>query len=642
MRARSLLTLIATILAIAPLTATTATLGQSPTAQNSTTAKRQQAINAVSKLLKVPASELQVTSEVKIDSNLTQLKVLHTKTGRISGISLNPNNSQVPVQQVQAILASKQGLDFKGKLERALADRVSSDQATGTSSVVIWTKASGAPPIDRAAATSDQAGGRVTAFRSFHKNATEQLRQFIKARGGLVKYQSDNAPLLVVSIPNKLLSALEQRNDVQSIQLERTYKSDLNVAAQAVGARPTVWDRGITGSGVKVAVVEDDGINYAHPSLADGTYCKSNAPNVGPHASGVAGSIASTDTTNRGIAYGVPAVLSGNTGSYTDSEIIKCTDWAINSGARIINYSFSVNSNGSLVALDRYVDYVVRNRGVTLMKSAGNIGSTCSGPSNNVTSPGIGWNMITVGSYDDRNTVTNSDDIMSSFSCYGNPTSPHGDHEKPELTAPGSNITTTYTTSSSNSFASVSGTSFSTPITAGCAALLMQRNTALQSWPESIKAVLMATAVVNLEGSTRLSDKDGAGGIACDYADDVLRGTNGSFESHGSFSKSDFPKTYTFTANAGETVRMAIAWDSTTDTASPPTTDELKADFDLTVTGPSGTTVAYSTSWDNSYELVDFTAPTTGTYTAKVNAYRFDGSSEYLGVAAWKGTRKKS
>lgn len=634
MKSRYVIALLATVFAIAPLAATTSTFGQ-----DATSPKGREALNIAAKLLRVPVRELKVTSEVKVDSNLTQIKVLHLKTNRVAGISLNPNNSQVPVQQVQTILANKRSLNFRGKLERELADRVSA-QSTGSTAVVIWTKTTGAAPrVERTAAEVDKPGTQTVTFRNFHKNASEAVKQFIKAQRGQIKYQSDNAPLLVVNIPNRLLRTLEQRADVQSIQLERTYKSDLKTAAPAIGA-PTVWNRGITGSGVKVAVVEDDGINYAHPSLADGTYCNNGSPNIGPHATGVAGSIASTDSTNRGIAYGVPAVLSGNTGSYTDSEIIKCTDWAINNGARIINYSFSVNSSGSLVALDRYVDYVVRNRRVTLMKSAGNIGSTCSGPSNKVTSPGIGWNMITVGSYDDKNTATNSDDVMSSFSCYGNPTSPHSDREKPEVVAPGSNITTTYCTDSSNCFSTVSGTSFSTPITAGCAALLMQRNTTLQYWPESIKAVLMASAAANIEGSPQLSDKDGAGGIACDYADDVVRRVNG-VESHGTFSKSDFPKTYVFSATAGQTVRMAIAWDSTIDTASPPTTDELKADLDLVVTGSNGSIVAYSTSYDNSYEIVSFIAPTTGRYRATVNAYRFDGSSEYMAFAAWRGTPKK-
>jgi len=642
MRPRYLAIFIATFLAIALFTSTTYAI--SP--------KAQAAKNIVAQVLQVPASDLQVVSEVNVDDNLTRTKVLHPKTRRISGINLDQNNRQVPAEQVQAILASKQAKDFKGKLEAELADKVSRSQPTATTSVVVWLNTLGAAPkMNRSAAQSSQASSETADFRNFHKNATEPAKQFIQASGGQVKYQSEYAPLLVVTVPNSLISALEQRNDVQSIELERTYKNELNVSVPAIDA-PTVWSRGYTGSGVKVAVVEDDGIYFGHSNLADGSYCNSttNSP-IGSHATGVAGIIASTNSTYKGVAYGVPALLSGNASSYSDAEIIKCTDWAITNGARVINMSFGVNSSSSLVALDRYVDYVVRNQFVTVVKSAGNIGSTCSG-ANYVTSPGKGWNIITVGNYDDKGTPSNTgtsssvddDDIISSTSCYEDPSSPNGDREKPEVAAPGTNITTTYCTSPSNCTGTGSGTSFAAPHIAGCSALLMQRNTSLQYWPESIKAVLMASAVTNLEGSTRLSEKDGAGGIECDSADAVLAGTEG-MESHGTFYKSDFPKTFTFSANAGQTVRVAIAWDSTTDpatTTAAPTTDVLKADLDLGIYDSNNSWVTSSASWDNSYELVEFTAPSTGTYSANVNAYRFDGDYEYLGFAAWKGTREKN
>jgi hypothetical protein len=77
-------------------------------------------------------------------------------------------------------------------------------------------------------------------------------------------------------------------------------------------------------------------------------------------------------------------------------------------------------------------------------------------------------------------------------------------------------------------------------------------------------------------------------------------------------------------------VKIALAWDSTPN--SDFTSDPLKADLDLWVTGPGGL-AQYSLSWDNAYEVVDFTAPATGAYTIKVHKFRFDGSVEYAGVA---------
>jgi hypothetical protein len=390
-------------------------------------------------------------------------------------------------------------------------------------------------------------------------------------------------------------------------------------------------------------VVEGDAIYYGHANLADGSYCNALTDSaIDFHATGVAGVIASTHATYRGVAYGAPAVLSGNARSYGDADIIACTEWAINQGARVVNYSFGVNSTSSMVGLDRYVDYVVRNLAVTMVKSAGNINGTCFSPEYNISSPGKGWNIITVGNYNDGGTTGNSDDVMSSSSCYGDPTSPHGDREKPEVSAPGSSITTTYCSSPSTCTGTASGTSFSAPHVVGCAALLMQRNTILQSWPESVKAVLMASAVVNLEGATRISDVDGAGGIECDSADDVVRGASGG-EQHTILSASSFPKTYTFTATAGQTVRVVIAWDSETSALSgttPPATDTLKADLDLFIKSPSGSYITDSAKWDNSYEIVEFTAPQTGTYTAEIVSFRFEGTSEFLGFAWWAGTRE--
>jgi subtilisin family serine protease len=230
---------------------------------------------------------------------------------------------------------------------------------------------------------------------------------------------------------------------------------------------------------------------------------------------------------------------------------------------------------------------------------------------------------------------------MSSNSCYANPESPHGDREKPEVAAPGTNITTTYCTSSSTCTGTGSGTSFAAPHVTGCAALLMQRNPTLQYWPEAVRAVLMASAVENLEGDPTLSDLDGAGGVDCYYADQILTEARGTM-SYGFYAASDFPRSYSFNVNAGQTVRVVVAWDSNADSSAwPPATDILEADLDLTVYGPSSEFIAGRYSWDNAFEIVEFTAPVTGTYSANISAFRFDGDSEYLGFAVWKGARKK-
>src|SRR6185503_10004072 len=99
---------------------------------------------------------------------------------------------------------------------------------------------------------------------------------------------------------------------------------------------PAVWGRGIIGCGVPVAVVEDDAIFFGHTYLADGPSCNrlEDSP-IDSHASGVAGIIASTHPSFQGVAPGA-SLLSGNAKSSKDADLIACTEWAIDNGARVI------------------------------------------------------------------------------------------------------------------------------------------------------------------------------------------------------------------------------------------------------------------------------------------------------------------
>jgi hypothetical protein len=61
--------------------------------------------------------------------------------------------------------------------------------------------------------------------------------------------------------------------------------------------------------------------------------------------------------------------------------------------------------------------------------------------------------------------------------------------------------------------------------------------------------------------------------------------------------------------------------------------DRLDTDLNLAIFDPSGQPVAYSASFDNNYELVEFNAEMSGTYKIGVIKARADEYSNYLGIA---------
>ena len=83
----------------------------------------------------------------------------------------------------------------------------------------------------------------------------------------------------------------------------------------------------------------------------------------------------------------------------------------------------------------------------------------------------------------------------------------------------------------------------------------------------------------------------------------------------------------------GQRVRVALAWSShTSGTSNFGKTDVLRADLDLVIRQPNGTTTG-SFSFDNSYEVIDVTASSTGTMRISVEHDRFDASQEPFGLA---------
>lgn len=133
-------------------------------------------------------------------------------------------------------------------------------------------------------------------------------------------------------------------------------------------------------------------------------------------------------------------------GTGYDSDILRAIYYAVKNGARVMNMSFSYSSySPELATAIRYAN----SNGVISVASAGNDGLKT------VTYPGGLPGVVDVAS-------TSNDDIQSTFTNYGAP--------PVWLAAPGEGVVTTYPWST---YAAGWGTSFSTPLVAGTAALMM-------------------------------------------------------------------------------------------------------------------------------------------------------------------------
>ncbi len=134
-------------------------------------------------------------------------------------------------------------------------------------------------------------------------------------------------------------------------------------------------------------------------------------------------------------------------GSSNVFDVLRAIYYAAQNGARVINMSFSLAGTSQEFA--RAVDFAVR-QGVTCAASAGNSGKEV------LVYPAALRSVIGVAS-------TNNLDVRSTFSNFG--------ASLVSLAAPGEGLITTYP---GNHYAGAWGTSFSTPLLAGGAALLLQ------------------------------------------------------------------------------------------------------------------------------------------------------------------------
>jgi hypothetical protein len=395
---------------------------------------------------------------------------------------------------------------------------------------------------------------------------------------------------------------------------------------------------GYNGTGVAVAVCEGERAFFGNPALILRNMYDGGQPSAN-HPTAVSGFIKSTASGYTGLANG--ATVDSANGSYSNFGTMSAAiDWASTNNTVINNsWYWDYANSPTFWTPDRHLDYLVRYGYDFVAVAAGNFGNGCGGYTNYVVSPAKGFNVMSVGSYEDQNNIGWSDDAMDYCSSYVDPGSDTAfpTHAKPEVAAIGATMHSTLPNAVEPLIGNVgSGTSYASPMVAALAADLIQAQPSLATLPESLRAIIMATAIHNIEGSADLSDVDGTGGV--DFTAALATAERGQFNSQYVSSSTVYPLTYYMTAHKGERVRFVATWLSNPDGAY--TADSLPADIDLEAYRADGTTLMDgSYSGANSFEIVDFIAPETESYIFKVYPYAgsFPGGGTWLGTAGWRG-----
>lgn len=338
------------------------------------------------------------------------------------------------------------------------------------------------------------------------KDAYARGRVIIEARPGLSDTALDNilkehggkrrklgqSRMYVVDLPGNasetaVAAALSHRPELKFAELDRVVQATATANDPYLGSEwhltqvgaTSAWDT-TQGAGVTIAIL-DSGINVNHPDLVSRLVPGYNFYNnntdltdVCGHGTAVAGVAAASTNNATGVAGVAGAArLMPIRVAFSDSTTGGCTayystiasglTYAADNGARVANISYGgVAGSSTIMSAAKYM----KSKGGLVFVSAGN-----SNIDENISTDG---SMIAV-------SATTTNDAKASFSSWGNFVT---------LSAPGTGI---ISTDRNGGYSTWQGTSFSSPLSAGVAALVMAARPDLSG--EQVQSILYSTAV---------------------------------------------------------------------------------------------------------------------------------------------------
>ncbi|MEA3200852.1 MAG: serine protease AprX [Thermoplasmata archaeon] len=355
----------------------------------------------------------------------------------------------------------------------------------------------------------------ISVFLDYATMPTPAQRAALDQAGIEVAQSYHNFPFLVVRALPAQVASLRAMPGVVLVEHDAPMYLMLKDSVPLIGA-PQVWkDYGATGKGQTVAII-DDGAFEQHPDFKDKIVDHFDAGGIAPTGPGGITVVAPAGTEGHGThVAGIAVGGGGQSGglykgvapdasfvnvkvftaanSTTASVVLKGLDWVLDhmksDNIRVATMSLGGTPSDGNDAICQGVNQAVE-KGLVIVAAAGNAGP---GPQT-ITAPGAAANAITVGAVDKQKRI-------AGYSSRGPTVATH--LQKPDIVAPGSDITSTVPPSTSSVsglfgqqsagfYGTLSGTSMATPHVAGVVALMLQVNPQLT--PQDVKKILLVTA----------------------------------------------------------------------------------------------------------------------------------------------------
>ena len=404
----------------------------------------------------------------------------------------------------------------QGKISEALMDDIQQARGSGTTieALIVLNDRFNTQALDlqltRQKATCHERGVAVVTALMEHAERTQaELISYLESRKGadVIQYQSfwiDNI-IFVDAMPEALLDIAQHRDVTQLIQnehIERIKPVALHPASRLPGhAEPglkainadKMWKLGFTGEGVIVGLL-DTGVDGLHPALS-GNWHGNSVPasqawydqkwgtsfptdgedGHGTHVTGIMSGLDPVTADTIGVAFGSEWICARH-GDWTTQEFLNTFQWMADPDGNpettedmpaVMNNSWYAGHPSCFPA---YIDGItnLEAAGVAVIFAAGNFGPDAS----TVTTPAkcnyTSMQVFSVGALDG-----NYEDLpIAPFSSRG-PTecTLGGDQIKPEVSAPGTSVRSSFL---NNSYIYFDGTSMAAPHVCGAIALLKQ------------------------------------------------------------------------------------------------------------------------------------------------------------------------